>query len=427
MLYGLSSFVTQITVLVLFVFMNNMLTKYGAMTKFGEDIPLSAYGIMSKINSLMISAILGIAIGAQPIIGFNYGAGNKERVKEALKKIYFINLIIGIIFNLLYLLFPKQLVSIFGSGDNPLYIEFSIKLFRTFLMINFINAFEMTTSIVVQSLGNAKKAAACTFIRQIILFIPLAILLSNIFGLNGILYAGPIADSLCFIIVLLIFLSEYKKLNDIKHEDSSVNINIENKKGLVITINREYASGGRYVGKLLAEELNIPFYDKEIISLAAKESGFTKDYIENNEQKKNTLNSEYNSDDEIFVAESKVITNIAKSSSVIVGRCADYVLKDKKNVYKIFLYSDTENKINRATKYYGIKKSAALSTISKIDKQREKHYKYYTGRNWRNFDNYDLAINVDTLGVEKTAILIKDIIKSKKITNKTKVCYSKNN
>jgi len=107
--------------------MNNMLTKYGAMTKFGEDIPLSAYGIMSKVNSLMISAILGIAIGAQPIIGFNYGAGNKERVKEALKKIYFVNLTIGIVFNLLYLIFPKQLVSIFGSGDNPLYIEFSIK------------------------------------------------------------------------------------------------------------------------------------------------------------------------------------------------------------------------------------------------------------------------------------------------------------
>lgn len=414
MLYGVSSFITQITVLVLFVFMNNMLTKYGAMTKFGEDIPLAAYGIMSKVNTLLISSVLGIAIGAQPIIGFNYGAGNTKRVKEALKKIYFTNMVIGIIFNLIYLLFPKQLVSIFGSGNDPLYIEFSMKLFRTFLMINFVNSFEMTTSIVIQSLGNAKKAAACTFIRQIVLFIPLALLLSYYIGLNGILYAGPIADVLCFVIVIFIFLSEYKELNTIeKGNELNKDIQISNKKGIVITINREYASGGRYVGKLLAQELNIPFYDKEIISLAAQESGFTENYIETNEQNKKSISAEYNSDDQIFIAESKVIKDISKNTCVIVGRCADYILKDNKNVYKIFLYSDMDNKIKRATKYYGFKKTEAASTISKIDKQREKHYKYYTNRNWRDFENYDLAIHVDTLGVEKTAKMIKEIIKSK--------------
>lgn len=408
--YGISSFITQITVLVLFVFMNNILTKYGDLTKFGQDIPLSAYGIMSKVNSLVISSILGIAIGAQPIIGFNYGAGNKDRVKEVFKKIYLVNITIGIIFNLLYLLFPAQIVAIFGSGDNPLYIEFSIKLFRTFLMINFINAFEMTTSIVIQSLGSAKKAAACTFIRQIILFIPLALLLSDKFGLNGVLYAGPLADILCFIIVMFIFLSEYKKLNVIKKEEQE-DVSISGKKGIVIAINREYASGGRYVGKLLAEELNIPFYDKEIISLTAKESGFRKEYIEDNDEKKSDqLSVEYHNDDEIFIAESKVIKEISKKSGVIVGRCADYILKDNKNVHKIFLYSDMDNKVLRATKYYGIKKENASKVIAKIDKQREKHYKYYTGREWKNFDNYDIAINVDTLGVEKTAILIKDII-----------------
>ncbi len=414
MLYGLSSFITQITVLVLFVFMNNVLTKYGALTKFGEDIPLSAYGIMSKVNNLFISAVLGIAIGSQPIIGFNYGAGNKKRVKEVLKKVYIINFAIGIVFNLIYLIFPSELVSIFGSADNPLYIEFAIMLFRTFLMINFINAFEMTTSIVIQSLGNAKKAAACTFVRQILLFIPLALLFAHYFGLNGILYAGPLADMLCFIIVLFIFISEYKKLGIIENNDHSLdNVTINGEKGIVITINREYASGGRYVGRLLAKELNIPFYDKEIISLAAKESGFTQEYIESNEQQKKTISSEYNSDDEIFVAEAKVIQNIAKKSGVIVGRCADYILKDNPRVYKIFLYSDITSKVKRAIQYYNVKEENASDIISKIDKQREKHYKYYTNRNWRDFANYDLAINVDTLGVDKTAVLLKDIIESK--------------
>lgn len=415
MLYGLSSFITQITVLILFVFMNNILTKYGAMTKFGEDIPLSAYGIMSKVNSLLISSVLGIAIGAQPIIGFNYGAGKKERVKEALKKVYFINLLIGIFFNCVYLLFPKQLISIFGSGDNPLYIEFSVMLFRIFLMINFLNSFEMTTSVVIQSLGNAKKAAACTFIRQILLFIPSALLFSNYFGLKGILYAGPFADILCFIIVFFLFKSEYNKLKEIdSNQGSSKNVAIKSKKGIVITINREYASGGRYVGRLLAKKLNVPFYDKEIISLAAKESGFTSKYIEDHEQKKNTLNSEYSIDDEIFIAETKVIQSIAKNSGVIVGRCADYVLKDDHNVYKVFLYSDMKNKIKRAVKYYGVKKQDAIRVVSMVNKQREKHYKYYTGRDWCFLEHYDLAINVDTLGVYQTANLIEDIIKSAK-------------
>ena len=91
---GLSSFITQSTVLALFVFMNNMMTKYGALTKYGADIPLSVYGVISKINSLYISTILGISIGAQPIIGFNYGAGNYERVKETLRKVLTINLVV---------------------------------------------------------------------------------------------------------------------------------------------------------------------------------------------------------------------------------------------------------------------------------------------------------------------------------------------
>ena len=100
---GLSSFITQMTILVLFVFMNNMMTKLGAVTKFGSDIPLSVYGVISKINSLYISTVLGISIGAQPIIGFNYGAGNEERVKEAIRKVLIINFIVGIIFNIIFI------------------------------------------------------------------------------------------------------------------------------------------------------------------------------------------------------------------------------------------------------------------------------------------------------------------------------------
>ena len=216
---GLSSFITQMTVLVLFVFMNNMLTKLGASTKFGADIPLSVYGIISKVNSLYISSILGIAIGAQPIIGFNYGAGNKERVKEALRKVLTVNFMIGIVFNLLFVLFPEQLTSAFITKSDPnynLFIEFACLTCRSMMLIMAINVLEITTSITVQSLGNIFKATMVSFTRQILLFIPIACLLSLVFdkGIHGVLYAGPIADFICFIICIFIFGSEYKKLTE---------------------------------------------------------------------------------------------------------------------------------------------------------------------------------------------------------------------
>lgn len=413
---GLSSCITQCTVLVLFVFMNNMMTRLGAVSKYGADIPLSVYGVISKINSIYISMVLGVSIGAQPIIGFNYGAGNKDRVKQVLKEILIVNFIIGIIFNAIFFFFPRELAGIFINADDPsyeLFMEFATIMCHSFYLVMGLNAFEMTGSISIQSLGKVKKATAFSFIRQIILLIPISILLGVILnkGLLGILYAGCISDGICFIIALFMIGSEYIGLGKKDYtSDKEELVNNKNYKGkhIVITISREYASGGRYVGKLLADKLGINFYDKELITLAAKESGLSKKYIEEiDENSRRTEN-----DDRIFIAESKVIKKIAKNEScVIVGRCADYVLKDNKDVLKVFLYSDEENKINRAVKYYGLDKNKASKIINKINKERKKHYKFYTNRNWKDFDNYDLIINVDSQGVEKTAEYISNYIK----------------
>lgn len=421
---GLSSFITQMTVLVLFVFMNNMLTKLGASTKFGADIPLSVYGIISKVNSLYISSILGIAIGAQPIIGFNYGAGNKERVKEALRKVLTVNFMIGIVFNLLFVLFPEQLTSAFITKSDPnynLFIEFACLTCRSMMLIMAINVLEITTSITVQSLGNIFKATMVSFTRQILLFIPIACLLSLVFdkGIYGVLYAGPIADFICFIICIFIFGSEYKKLTEqnnisVEEEKQEKENNHYHGKHIVITISREYGSGGRYVGKLLAEKLGVSFYDKELISLSAKESGLSKEYIEKIDEKNTTMKTESNNDDRLFIAETKIIKDLAKKSScVIVGRCADYILKDNKDTVKVFLYSDEKSKEKRVVKYYNINKDKAPKFIKDTNKKRSKHYKYYTGRDWYNFENYDILMNVDELGIEKTVEVLENYIKNR--------------
>lgn len=421
---GLSSFITQTTILVLFVFMNNMMTKFGALSKYGADIPLSVYGVISKINSLYISFVLGVSIGAQPIIGFNYGAGNLKRVKETLRKVLMINFAVGVIFNLVFVLFPEQIAGIFISSEDAsytLFMEFATLMCHSFLLVCALNAMEMTTSIVVQSLGNVLLATAVSFIRQIILFIPLAILLSIGFnkGLNGILYAGCLADSITFIIAGLIFIREYKKLGQfsnetnhtktIEEQDTVIPKTYQGKK-IVITISREYGSGGRYVGELLAKNLGIPFYDKNLIILSAKESGLAPKYVKENEQ---TLDGPQTNDDLLFIATTKVIEKLYRTGScIIVGRCGNYILKDKKDVLKIYLYSNMEDKINRVTKYYHIASHKAVSTINKVNKNRKKHYKYYTNTNLDDLNNYDLILDVSNFGVEKTAEIISNIVKN---------------
>ncbi len=417
---GLSSFITQSTVLALFVFMNNMMTKYGALTKYGADIPLSVYGVISKINSLYISTILGISIGAQPIIGFNYGAGNYERVKETLRKVLTINLVVGLIFNIIFYLFPKEIVSIFITNSDPnykLFLEFAVVICHSFLLVMGLNFLEMTTSITVQSLGNVKKATMVSFIRQIILFIPIACFMAIYLhkGIYGVLNAGPIADAITFFIALVIFYSEYRKLS-IKEkptnlEDIKVNNTYKGKK-IVITISREYGSGGHYVGELLAKRMGLNFYDKNLINLISKKSGLSKEYVEANNQKLASFKYIDNNDDRIFIAEEKVIKDLAKKEScVIVGRCADYILKDNKDTIKVFLYSSSQDKVKRAVKYYNLEEDKALKEINKINSERAKHYKYYTNRDWYDFANYDIALNVDYLGVEKTAELLKQVIR----------------
>ena len=221
-------------------------------------------------------------------------------------------------------------------------MEFATLMCRSFLLVIALNALEMTTSIVIQSLGNVVKSTAVTFIRQIILLIPIALILAFAFGkgIYGVLYAGCIADILCFIITIFILKSEYKKLGvketnmEEREEEAQMKYN---GKHIVITISREYGSGGRFVGKLVAQKLGVPFYDKEIISLSAKQSGLSEMYIEKIDQRKKSASYVNNNDDRLFIAEQKVIEELAKKSScVVVGRCADYILRNNNNTLKVF-------------------------------------------------------------------------------------------
>lgn len=427
---GVSSFITQMAIVIVICVQNKLFKKYGVNSKFGADIPITVLGIVMKINQILSSIIIGIAAGSQPIVGFNYGARKYKRVKETIKIVLISSLCVSCIAFILFQTIPEKLISIFGSGDE-LYNEFACLAFRVFLMLTLFNGIQIASGIFFQAIGKPAKSAFLTLSRQILFFTSAAIILSNIFGVMGVLYAGPVSDGLAFLVSATLLIFERRSLNKKEKEEVSntennvtenISTNQSTNKNIIITIAREYGSGGRYVGKLLSEKLGIKLYDKSLISLVSDESGLSAEYIEENEQTINgkllaNFNSQYynnlSNDDNLFIAESNAIKEIAsKGSCIIVGRCADYILKNNDNVFSVFLYNSDESKVNRAVKYYGLNEKNALKEIQKINKSRENHYKYYTNKNWKDMSNYSLAINVDTFGVEKTADIIKESIKS---------------
>ena len=208
-------------------------------------------------------------------------------------------------------------------------------------------------------------------------------------------------------------------------------INIEGRfdmSGSIITISRQYGSGGRFVGKKLAEKLGIPFYDNELISMAAKESGFAESLFENAE--KNTTYSLLYSlsmfgsntggmyglplSDKVFLIQSDIIKKVAdKGPCVIVGRCADYVLRERSDVIHFFFYSDIENRIERGVKYYDLDEKKAKEIIEKTDKKRAAYYNYYTGERWGEIKNYHLSLNTDSIGIDACVDVLAKYVESK--------------
>ena len=425
-LLGVSSFINEISIVAVMACENNMLKYCGENSRFGPEIPITVLGIVMKMSQILMSIILGIAIGAQPILGYNYGARKLDRVKKTLKTVLTISSIVGVIAFILFQSIPEKLISVFGQG-NELYNEFACMAFRIYLMLCAFYGIQIPAGIFFQSIGKSFKSAIISLSRQVLFLIPAILILGFTFGIDGILYAGPVADGIAIVISTLLLIFEVKHLGNAKVFDeklveNEVNSISEIKEHIVITISREYGSGGRYIGKLLANKLGIKVYDREIVDKVAKETGLSKEYIENYEQKRtntDTINEvfvaeELGNEDELFVAESNVIKQLAKENScVIIGRCADYILKEQKDIVNVFVYNSFEEKVKRVVDIYKIKESVAKKEIKRINKQRANHYKHYTGKEWGKLENYDVCINSDFMGVESAANALYNIIKEK--------------
>lgn len=407
---GASSFITQMTIVVISLVCNIMLVKYGMQSRFGIDIPIALIGIESKVFTVVINLVVGIVLGCQPIISYNMGAKNYSRVKELYRNILICTAVIGIAATLLFELAPDAVVGIFGAPRNipnpDDYWEFGRMTFRIFLsFVTFTCTIKMT-SIFFQAVGKPISAVIASMIRDIICFIPLIIILPRFFGITGILYAAPAADMIAMIVAAALTIKFMKSLKAAPHEKSSAVLK-PSKPGVIITIAREHGSSGKEIGKIIAEKLGIPFYYKEMTALAAQESGLDKEFISDiNSNAPDLLQSLYLSSSVItqaIAAQEKVIKKIAdQGSCVIVGRAADYVLRNYENVIRIFIYANEEYKISRVMKIYGDQYKQAKENVRHSDESRAAYYKNISQNTWGARENYELLID-SSLGVYLTA------------------------
>lgn len=217
---GTSSCLNQIAITIVQIVLNHSLTYYGALSVYGEDIPLAACGIVMKTNAILLAVIVGISQGVQPIIGYNFGAKKYDRVKQAYLLAVRWNFVVSAIGFVLFQFFPEQIISIFGNGD-PLYYEFAVLFMRTFLFMALVNGVQLLSSNFFTAIGKALKGLLLSLTRQVFFLIPLILLLPLWLGIFGVLLAGPIADFIAFVLSVALVYRAFRQLDRYKALENS--------------------------------------------------------------------------------------------------------------------------------------------------------------------------------------------------------------
>ena len=191
------------------IVMNNLLKHYGALSVYGESIPISVSGIVMKVNQITFSIVIGLGQGAQPIISFNYGARKYSRVRAALRSAITVGAGVAVIAFVLFQLFPREIIAIFGKGSDE-YFEFGVKFFRIFLFFTWLNCLQPIASTFFTSIGKSFKGAFLSLTRQILFLLPPLIVLPLFWGIDGMLWAGPFADLLSAVAAIIMIIVELR-------------------------------------------------------------------------------------------------------------------------------------------------------------------------------------------------------------------------
>ena len=214
---GAPSFLNHFMMMIVQITMNNMLRKYGAASIYGTDIPIAVVGVISKLNIIVLAFNVGTSQGCQPIYGFNYGAKNYTRVKATYKRAAIVVVVISTIIFACFQLFPRQIVSIFGTGSE-LYFHFAERYMRIYLMMVCLFGLQPLTAGFFTSIGKAYKGLFITMTRQGLFLLPLLLILPGIMGLDGIVYAGPISDAVAVMFAIIFIVLEFRIITRLEQE-----------------------------------------------------------------------------------------------------------------------------------------------------------------------------------------------------------------
>ncbi|MDO4617837.1 MAG: MATE family efflux transporter [Lachnospiraceae bacterium] len=217
---GAASSINQLAMMVVQILLNNSLKYYGARSIYGESIPIACAGIVSKCNQLFFSVVIGLSQGSQPIESFNYGAKRYDRVREAYFMAIKAGALISVIAFLLFQIFPRQLIGLFGEGTEE-YYRFAVSYFRVYLFFTFANFVQPISSTFFTSIGKPAKGMFTSLTRQIIFLVPLILLLPMVMGIDGILYAGPIADCLAAVVTTVLVVLEFRNMRKLEAAKNS--------------------------------------------------------------------------------------------------------------------------------------------------------------------------------------------------------------
>ncbi|MCI9272020.1 MAG: MATE family efflux transporter [Dorea sp.] len=210
---GMASCINQIAMAAVQITMNNTLKHYGAQSVYGADIPLACVGVISKVNMVFMAICIGISQGCQPIWGFNYGAKNYARVRETYRKAFAVCMTVGAVCFLCFQLFPRQIVSIFGTGSEE-YFHFAERYFKIFMFLTFLNGVQPMSSGFFTSIGKAKLGIAVSLTRQVIFLLPLILIFPLFMGIDGVMYAGPIADGAAALVAVALALYQIRDMRN---------------------------------------------------------------------------------------------------------------------------------------------------------------------------------------------------------------------
>lgn len=399
MALGTSSLLTQLSIVVITVINNILLVRYGAQSVYGEDVPLAAFVVIMKLFQIVLNVAIGIAAGAQPIVGYNYGAKKYDRVRALFKLMVKWTAIVGIICTVLVEAIPGVFIRMFGSADDPIYFDFSILCLRIYLSLILFTCVQKVCAIFLQSIGKAKAAAPLSILRDVLLIV-FSLLIPMMLGVTGIFWAAPIADILAIAVTGVVLMRVWRELKTVpatRQEMSPAAIQ-PTQHGVIITIAREHGTAGKRIGQLVAQRLNIPCYYKEMVAIAAKESGLAQEFISGINSDENAVMRElYLTTDPVqraIAAQEQAIRQIADAGAcVLIGRSADYVLRNYQNVVRIFIYAPKEYRRKKVSEMYGDSPEKAHKSITRSDTARATYYKSVSGKVWGDPHGYELCID----------------------------------